>query len=206
MEKTPVLGARRSVALAGALALLFVVAEAVALPVSSGSFPATVVIHIADLRFAPANARIAPGTTVIWHNNDTTFHQVAADDNSWSSPVLNHDEEFSRVFDAPAIIPYHCAIHEEMRGVLTVGSSLNLPLVARNIAFNLTPTPSPTATSTPGATSAVIGPAGGELDAPDLSLQVVVPPDALDVKARFDYVPATPTVPRTTRMPATRSI
>ncbi len=190
--------------LAAALLMFLVVARVVALPVGNvpvSALPAnlitspTVTIHIVDMQFSPQHLGVSPGTTVIWRNDDATFHLVAAVDGTWYSDVLSPGGEFSRTFEVPGVIAYTCELHEEMRGTLTVGPALYLPLVARNMVANPTATPSPTSTSTPGATSAVIGPLGGTLEAPDGSALVEVPPDALDIKTIFDYVPATPTVP-----------
>ncbi len=184
--------------LAGALLVFLLVSQAAAGPHSLPGVPGSapdLIIHIADLRFSPQHAGIPPGTKVIWRNDDVTIHQVVAADDSWSSPVLETGEEYSRVFAVPAVVPYHCGIHPEMQGSLVIGPRLDLPLVARNTASNPTPTLTPTATPTRGPASVVIGSAGGTLDAPDNSARVEVPPEALDRKAQFDYMPTTPVVP-----------
>ena len=67
-----------------------------------------------------AQLTVPVGATVVWVNNGPTIHNVAADDLSWSSPILQQGETYSIVFNAPGTYPVLCSIHPEMRGTVTV--------------------------------------------------------------------------------------
>jgi plastocyanin len=80
----------------------------------------TVVVHIADFAFRPADTTVAIGDTVVWINDDAFQHIVAADSQSWKSSALASGQRFAFVPDGSGHVPYHCAAHPVMRGVLTV--------------------------------------------------------------------------------------
>lgn len=185
-------------ALFGALLVLLLVTQVAARPAAAPTALMTdppLVVHMAGLHFAPHRVGVASGTQVVWLNDDTTFHAVVADDGTWGSPVLAPGERYTRTFALPGYAPYHCELVPDMRGSLLVGPQLRLPLVLRQVSPPPTSTPTPTHTPTPGATSAVIGPMGGTLDAPDGSAHVDVPAGAVDRKVLFSYAPATPIPP-----------
>jgi len=196
------LGRRQRTGLIATLALflLFViVAQVAARPlaprlVASPGSTGEVVISMAALQFSPPHVIVDPGATVRWRNDDTTFHRVVADDGSFSSPLLAPGQEYSTIFAVSGHFPYHCDLHPDMRGTVAVGQAQWMPWMVRN-NIHLTPTPTATAAPPPGPTSVVIGPAGGELTAPDGSAEVIVPEGAVDRKTTFDYAPATPAPP-----------
>jgi plastocyanin len=200
--------------LVGAIALLLAVTQVVAWPAErplQGAVPVLnpvtpplgpvsdralteVVIGMAGQQFLPPYVVVQPGTTVRWYNDDATFHQVVADDGSWTSPVLSPGDSFSRTFSTPGVFPYHCVFFPEMHGVVTVGEHGDLPWMLRNARFP-TAVPTATRTPTPGPTATVIGPAGGSLNAPDGSAQIGVPPGAVDQDTLFSYAPTSPAPP-----------
>ncbi len=182
-------------ALSGALLLLLIVTQVAARPATIPGADLPLTIHMAGLQFDPSRVGVPPGAQVVWLNDDTTFHAVTADDGTWGSTVLAPGDRFTRTFTLAGYVPYHCELLPDMRGSLFVGSELYLPLVLRDAISNPTLTPTPTRTPTPGPTSVVIGPMGGTLDAPDSSLHVVVPPEAVEHKVLLSYAPATPTPP-----------
>ncbi len=185
-------------ALGGALLLLLIVTQVAARPAGVLADPVVdppLVIRMAGLHFDPSRAGVSPGAQVVWLNDDTTFHAVTADDGAWGSPVLGPGERYTRTFTLPGYVFYHCNLLPDMRGSLFVGAELYLPLVLRNAPANPTQTPTPTRTPPPGPTSVVIGPMGGTLDAPDGSVHVAVPAEAVERKVLFSYAPATPIPP-----------
>ena len=48
-------------------------------------------------------------------------HMVTADDRSFDSGVLNPGDSYMVTFDGQGTLTYHCTIHPEMRGSVTVG-------------------------------------------------------------------------------------
>ena len=56
-------------------------------------------------------AVIAPGTTVVWHNADSTQHTTTSDTGLWGSKILNPGNTFSFAFSTLGTYAYHCEIH-----------------------------------------------------------------------------------------------
>src|SRR5215208_1527154 len=78
-------------------------------------------VNIGDNFFAPPNAAVEPGSTITWTNNGREPHTVTADDGSFDSGVLNPGDFYTVAFDGQGTVTYHCTIHPEMRGSVTVG-------------------------------------------------------------------------------------
>ena len=106
-----------------ALALAIVLALTLALAAcgssSGGSSSAAADITIKNLTF-PATTSVAAGATVTVQNNDTVTHTVTSNDGKSFNIMVNAGK--SATFTAPAAgtYKYHCNIHSQMRGSLTV--------------------------------------------------------------------------------------
>lgn len=81
---------------------------------------ATVQIQIKGMNFHPDTVTVAPGTTVIWTNDDSFAHTTTSDTKLWDSGLLQHGQSFSHTFGTPGNYPYHCAVHTFMAGTVTV--------------------------------------------------------------------------------------
>ncbi|HWI05923.1 MAG TPA: hypothetical protein VNT54_00225 [Solirubrobacteraceae bacterium] len=107
--------------LAPALALLTL---AVAVAVAVAQQPAgehAAAVHPARITFdsfTPARLQILTGESVTWTNGSARAHTVTADDGSFGSGRLAMSERFSHEFGAIGEVPYHCALHPFMRGVV----------------------------------------------------------------------------------------
>jgi amicyanin len=79
-------------------------------------------VKIADMAFSPAAITIKKGTTVTWTNNDSVSHTVTENDgqNGPSAPPLGQDQSYTFKFDQAGTFHYHCSIHPEMTGTVTV--------------------------------------------------------------------------------------
>lgn len=77
-------------------------------------------LEIADFAFsAPASA---PGATVTVSNRDDFPHTASADDGSFDSGTVNAGAAGTFAApSAPGAYPFHCEIHPQMNGTLTVG-------------------------------------------------------------------------------------
>jgi plastocyanin len=75
---------------------------------------------IQNVAFSPNPITIAPGSTVIWTNQDVVTHTVTADDGSWGLSTLGQGGTYSHVFTSPGSYTYHCAIHLYMMGTVVV--------------------------------------------------------------------------------------
>jgi plastocyanin len=80
-------------------------------PVDTTGGPA---VGVENFNFTPADLTVAAGTTVVWTNHDDVDHTVTASDNSFSSPSIATDGQFSHTFATPGTYSYFCAIHPFM--------------------------------------------------------------------------------------------
>jgi plastocyanin len=82
---------------------------------------ATNAVSISNFSFSPANITVKKGTTVTWTNNDSTTHTVTGDTNGGpKSGDLNPGKAYSFTFSAAGTFAYHCSIHPDMTGTVTV--------------------------------------------------------------------------------------
>jgi len=77
-------------------------------------------VTIADFQFTPASMQVAQGTTVTWTNNGPANHTSTSDTGAWDSGVLAPGKSFSFKFNTPGTFTYHCTIHPNMKGTITV--------------------------------------------------------------------------------------
>src|SRR5215203_2497787 len=78
-------------------------------------------VAIADHYFDVADIAIEPGTTVLWVNEGKVPHTVTADDGSFDSGELNPGDSYIVTFLGSGRLSYHCQLHPEMVGSVTVG-------------------------------------------------------------------------------------
>ncbi len=71
-------------------------------------------------QFQPAALEVRPGTTVRWLNADPEEHDVIAQDDSFSSPIVGPNGTYERTFAAAGSFPYYCDLHRDMEGTITV--------------------------------------------------------------------------------------
>jgi len=78
-------------------------------------------VAISSFAFDPATLTVKKGTTVTWTNKDSTAHTVTADSGTGpSSGHLSQGQTYSYKFDTVGTFKYHCAIHTDMTGTVTV--------------------------------------------------------------------------------------
>jgi plastocyanin len=105
------------------IALLMFVPPAVAQDAGVESVPIQNAwsVNIGDNFFDPPQSAVEPGSTITWTNNGDEPHTVTADDGSFDSGMLNPGDSYTVAFDGQGTVTYHCAIHPEMRGSVTIG-------------------------------------------------------------------------------------
>jgi plastocyanin len=85
--------------------------------------PVSIVSRAASLTttaYAPNPITISTGDTVSWTNNDTEAHTSVGDDGSWNSGTIAPGATFNRSFPSAGTFTYHCSIHPNMIGTVTV--------------------------------------------------------------------------------------
>ena len=86
---------------------------------------ATNAVTVQNFAFSPASITVKKGTTVTWTNQDATPHPVTEDDNTAGAPGLDSKqlakgETFSGTFNTVGTFTYHCSLHSNMTGTVTV--------------------------------------------------------------------------------------
>jgi plastocyanin len=99
----------RGLALAGAL---------FAATAAHAAEPQTVVID--NFAFKPDSITVAPGTHVVFRNQDDLPHTVVVPDMKVKSPMMDTDGSFEVSFDKPGAYKYFCGIHPMMTGQVVV--------------------------------------------------------------------------------------
>ena len=77
-------------------------------------------VGIENFNYIPADLTVKAGTTVVWTNHDDVEHTITASDNSFSSPSVPTDGQFSHTFTTPGTYSYFCAIHPFMTAKVVV--------------------------------------------------------------------------------------
>ncbi|MGH9410633.1 MAG: plastocyanin/azurin family copper-binding protein [Vicinamibacterales bacterium] len=60
------------------------------------------------------------GSTVTWTNTDSIPHTTTADGGQWNSGVIQPGAQFNFTFSSAGTFAYHCSIHPNMVGTITV--------------------------------------------------------------------------------------
>ncbi|MEO8625317.1 MAG: cupredoxin domain-containing protein [Candidatus Limnocylindrales bacterium] len=84
-----------------------------------GVFNTGTVIDIKDLKFNPPDVTIAVNGEVDWKNSDNTTHVIKFDSGTTCGTVMAGQTKKVR-FSAAGLYPYHCTIHPDMKGTITV--------------------------------------------------------------------------------------
>lgn len=117
-----------------AVALLTLLASVtIAVPPASAADTA---VGMQGSMYAPKDAVIAAGGTVVWTNNDAVGHSVTADDDSFDSNAMcgsggtcmESADTFMMTFSTPGKISYYCRIHGAKGGAGMAGSVTVLPV------------------------------------------------------------------------------
>lgn len=79
-------------------------------------------VSIQNFAFSPMTITVKKGTKVTWTNNDSVKHTATENDgkNGPSAPELDPGKSYSFTFNEVGTFHYHCAIHPDMTGTVTV--------------------------------------------------------------------------------------
>ena len=77
-------------------------------------------VGISNFAFSPSSIRVSPGTTVTWTwASSAVEHNVTFSDGP-TSGNRGANATFTRTFAAGGTFSYHCTIHPQMTGTVTV--------------------------------------------------------------------------------------
>ncbi len=78
-------------------------------------------VSISDFSFSPVAITVKKGTTVTWTNNDSISHTVTSDtEHGPNSSTVSSGQTYSFTFNDEGTFNYHCSIHPQMQGTVTV--------------------------------------------------------------------------------------
>jgi plastocyanin len=77
-------------------------------------------VDIKNFMFSPMSLTVPVGTTVTWKFDDSTAHDVVADDKSFSSSALGKGKTYTHTFTTAGTVKYHCSIHPFMTATIIV--------------------------------------------------------------------------------------
>jgi plastocyanin len=96
-------------------------AASAAAPSTAGSAgAAAAAVAIKDFAFSPGTIQAKVGQSITWTNQDSTAHTVTLDDKSVDSGNIGANATYSHAFTQAGSFSYHCAIHPQMKGTVTV--------------------------------------------------------------------------------------
>jgi plastocyanin len=70
--------------------------------------------------YSPNPVTVALGGTVTWLNDDSVAHTSTSDSGLWNSSTLAPGARFSFRFQNAGTFTYHCSLHPNMVGTVTV--------------------------------------------------------------------------------------
>jgi plastocyanin len=72
--------------------------------------------------FSPASVSTTVGATVAWNNTTGAPHTATDDGGTWDTSIVNPGQTATISFSIPGTYAYHCSIHPDMHGTVTVNS------------------------------------------------------------------------------------
>ncbi|KUG20199.1 copper binding protein, plastocyanin/azurin family [hydrocarbon metagenome] len=80
----------------------------------------TAAVEMSGLAYQPASITVAPGTTVVWTNQDPEDHTVTSTDGTFDSGTIAPGGEFEYTFTEEGTYEYYCTLHPSMTGTVVV--------------------------------------------------------------------------------------
>ena len=87
---------------------------------AQGTSSRTVQVALRSFKFDPPTIEIHPGDIVEWSNSDLAPHTATSDAGDWDTGALKASQSGRYVATAVGTVPYHCAFHTQMKGLITV--------------------------------------------------------------------------------------
>jgi plastocyanin len=79
-----------------------------------------VAVTIKDFAFGPADIRAKIGDIISFANQDSAPHTATLDDGSCSTGTISLGASDGLTFTAAGTYPFHCKIHSQMKGTITI--------------------------------------------------------------------------------------
>ena len=79
-----------------------------------------VAVAVKDFAFGPSDITAKVGQTITFTNGDTAPHTATLDDGTCTTGTISPSAADGLVFNAVGTYPFHCKIHSNMKGTITV--------------------------------------------------------------------------------------
>jgi plastocyanin len=77
-------------------------------------------VTVMGMMFMPGTVSTTLGGPVTWSNKDSLAHTVTSDQGFWNSGTKLPGATYTRTFTSAGTFAYHCSIHPEMHGKVSV--------------------------------------------------------------------------------------
>jgi plastocyanin len=111
-------------------------------------------VDIDNHAFDPAQLNIAPGTKVMFMNNDTEAHTATADNGLFDTGVLEPGDTSWVLFEGAGTVTYHCELHPDMKGSIVVDEGAGEDTTSQKQTAKETPNNKPSIEADQPATEA----------------------------------------------------
>jgi plastocyanin len=96
-------------------------AAAVLIPMSAApSQAAGATVNVVNMAFTPSSVKVTLGSSVTWTFNDDVAHTTTSNTGLWNSSPHPSGTSYSHTFSSAGTFSYHCSIHPEMHGKVSV--------------------------------------------------------------------------------------
>jgi plastocyanin len=82
----------------------------------------TVAVSVKDFSFEPSTINAKVGDTITFSNTGNAPHNATLDTGGCATPTISPGKSDGLTFTAPGSYPFHCSIHPQMKGTITVGA------------------------------------------------------------------------------------
>jgi plastocyanin len=79
-----------------------------------------VAVAIEGFKFGPADIQAKAGEIIAFTNGDSAPHTATLDDDSCSTGTISNGGTDGLVFNVAGTYPFHCRIHSNMKGTITI--------------------------------------------------------------------------------------
>ena len=87
---------------------------------SESSAAGEVSVSIEGFAFKPASISATVGQTITFTNGDSAPHTATLDDGSCTTPNIANGASDGLTFTAAGTYPFHCNVHPNMKGTITI--------------------------------------------------------------------------------------
>ncbi|MFL5650277.1 MAG: cupredoxin domain-containing protein [Chloroflexota bacterium] len=97
-------------------------ASAAGAPCAEASGSGSVTVSVKDFSFDPSTVNAKVGDTITFSNTGAAPHNATLDAGGCATPDIQSGKSDGLTFTAAGSYPFHCSIHPQMKGTITVAA------------------------------------------------------------------------------------